>query len=150
MHVYEVEMTNVPPFNVDALFAGFCRALFYGARASQLLRYTPDIIDLLYPKEAYPGMNDHDRALNTERLIRRAVAFIGGLSGDALATLLCLSSGLVGRPLADRRRIAADLFHRAPRTFCRGRYEKDLLYDLAVVIYRLCTTDDSTDPLPNA
>lgn len=139
-------MTTVPPVDVEALFAGFCRALFYGARASQLLRYTPDLIDLLSPPAVYPWMNGYDRALNTEMLIRRAVRSIGGLSGDALATMLCLSPGLVGRPLTDRRRIAADLFHRQPRTFYRGRYEKDLLYDLAVEIYRLCTTDDSADP----
>lgn len=139
-------MTNVPSIDVDALFAGLRRALFYGVRASQLLRYTPDLIDLLYPKGAYPQMNEHDRALHTEMLIRRAVASIGGLSGDALATMLCLSPGLVGRPLTDRRRIAADLFHRQPRTFYRGRYEKDLLYDLAVEIYRLGTTEDFADP----
>lgn len=139
-------MTTVPPVNVDALFAGFYRAVFYGARASQLLRYAPEIIDLLYPKGAYPQMNDHDRALATERLIRRAVAAIGGLSGEALATMLGLSPGLAGRALADRRRIAAGLFDRQPRTFCRGRLQQDLLYELAVEIYRIHTTGDSTDP----
>lgn len=137
---------DIPSFNVDALFAGLGRALFYGARASQLLQYTSEIVDLLYPREAYPWMNDHDRALSAERLIRQAIAVIGGLSGDALAAMLCLSPGLVGRPLADRRRIAASLFHRQPRTFCRGRYQKDLFYDLAVVIYRIRTTGDSADP----
>jgi hypothetical protein len=140
-------MATVPPVNVDALFAGLRRALFYGARAAQLLRYAPEIIDMLYPKGAYPQMNDHDRALATERLIRQAIASIGGLSGETLATMLCLSPGLAGRALADRRRIAAGLFNRQPRTFYRGRYEQDLLYELAVEIYRIHTdTGDSTDP----
>jgi hypothetical protein len=84
---------DIPSFNVDALFAGLGRALFYGARASQLLQYTSEIVDLPYSREAYPWMNDHDRALSAERIIRQAVAVIGGLSGDALAAMLCLSPG---------------------------------------------------------
>lgn len=131
---------------MDELFEAFARAVFYGAKASQLWRYTREIVDMLCPAAAHPDMDGPGRALRAEALIRRAVASIGGTSADALAVLLCLSPGLVGRPPCERHRLAAGLFDRHPRTFCRGRYQRDLLYDLAVEIYRTHLTGEMRNP----
>lgn len=139
-------MTSKITLNVDALFEALTRAVFYGAKASQLWQYTREIVDMLYPVGAYPHMDGLGRALAAEALIRRAVTAIGGVSADALGVLLCLSPGMVGRPPHERHRIAAGLFDRQPRAFLRGRYRHDLLYDLAVEIYRIHTTGETTNP----
>jgi hypothetical protein len=130
-------MTSKIVLDVDALYEALGRAVFYGARASQLWRYTREIVDMLYPAADYPDVDDLGRALVAEALIRRAVAAIGGISADALGILLCLSPGVMGRPASARQRLAAGLFDRHPRAFRRGRYQRDLLYDLAVEIYRI-------------
>ena len=53
-------------------------------------------------------LSQHERALSVESAIRRAVdEDIGGAPGEALATILCLRPGTVGRTLEDRRRVAA-------------------------------------------
>lgn len=139
-------MTSKIVLNVDLLCEALGRAVFYGARASQLWQYSREIVDMLYPAAAYPDVDDLGRALVTEALIRRAVAAIGGVSADALGILLCLSPGVVGRPASARQRLAAGLFDRHPRAFRRGRYQHDLLYDLAVEIYRLHVAGERPTP----
>lgn len=138
-------MTSRIVLHVDALVEALRRAVFYGARASQLWQYSREIVDMLYPATAYPDVDDLGRALVTEALIRRAVAAIGGISAEALGILLSLSPGMIGRSHADRQRLAAALFDRHPRTFHQGRYHRDLLYALAVEIYRLHTSGDGKE-----
>jgi hypothetical protein len=130
-------MTVWEPVDVEALVEGLRAALVYGARASQLARYTPEVVDLLCPVAAFSGESVHTRAIRAHTLIRQAMDNIGGAPRDALKLLLCVSSSEVVRALNVRRRDAARLYDRAPRTFCRGRYETDLLYALAVEILRI-------------
>jgi hypothetical protein len=130
-------MTVVESVDVHALVQGLRAALVYGARAAQLARYTPEVVDLLCPASAFPGESVHARAIRAHALIRQALDNIGGTPRDALRLLLCLSSSEVVRVLHVRREDAARLYERAPRTFCRGRYESDLLHALAVEILRI-------------
>lgn len=135
-------MTSRIVLDVNALCEALGRAVFYGARASQLWKYSREIVDMLYPAAAYPDLDDLGRALLAEALIGRAVAAIGDISAQALGNLLGLSPGMIGRSHAERQRLAAGLFDRHPRTFRQGRYQHDLLYALAVEIYRLHTNGD--------
>ncbi len=130
-------MLVLEPVNVHALVKGLRAALVYGARAAQLARYTPEVVDLLCPVAFFPGESVHARAIRAHTLIRQALDNIGGTPCEALRLLLCVSSSEVVRALHVRRRDAARLYERTPRTFCRGRYETDLLHALAVEILRI-------------
>jgi hypothetical protein len=130
-------MTVVESVNVHALVEGLRVVLVYGARAAQLARYTPEVVDLLCPATAFPGESVHARAIRAHALIRQAVDNIGGTPREALRLLLCISSSEVIRALHVRRADAARLYERTPRAFSRGRYESDLLHALAVEILRI-------------
>lgn len=132
-------MTVLEPVNVEALVDGLRAALVYGARASQLARYTPEVVDLLCPVTAFPSESVHTRAIRAHALIRQAIDNIGGTPRDALKLLFCVSSSEVVRALHMRRTDAASLYDRTSRTFCRGRYETDLLHALAVEVLRILT-----------
>jgi hypothetical protein len=128
--------------DVEALLEHLRGALRHGARASRLLRHTPEFVELLYPAEEYSALNAFDRAIKTEALIRRAVDIIGGQSGHAIAIVLCLASGTLDHNLQRRRSLAAQHLGIQAETFrCPGR-EGALLHDLAVEIYRLHTTGE--------
>lgn len=138
-------MTVMESVNVHALVAGLRVVLVYGARAAQLARYTPEVVDLLCPASAFPGESVHARAIRAHALIRQAIDNIGGTPREALRLLLCISSSEVIRALHVRREDAARLYERAPRTFCRGRYETDLLHTLAVeILHILSITQEPT------
>lgn len=130
-------MTVVESVNVHALVQGLRTVLVYGARAAQLARYTPEVVELLCPAAAFPAESVHARAIRAHALIRQALDNIGGTPREALRLLLCVSSSEVIRALHVRRADAARLYERAPRTFCRGRYEGDLLHTLAVELLRI-------------
>src|SRR5262249_58842966 len=112
-------MTVVESVNVHALVQGLRAALVYGARAAQLARYTPEVVELLCPAAAFPGQSVHTRAIRAHTLIRQALDNIGGTPRDALRLLLCISSSEVIRALHVRRRDAAKLYERTPRAFSR-------------------------------
>jgi hypothetical protein len=107
----------------------------HGARAPRLLRHVPDIIDMLYPANEYPHLSDHERAQNTENDIRSAIVDIGGPAADALATVLGLQPGTMGRTLTDRRRLAGHHLGVEADTFRRPWNERALLADLAHEIH---------------
>ena len=121
----------------EALHRQLRRALRHGARASRLVRYTPDLVELLFPDEVCVETSVYDRAIYTETLLREAIEQIGGKHGQALSTILCFASGTLGATLEDRRRQAAELLDILPDTFRRERHEGLLLWDLAMVTYQL-------------
>lgn len=108
-----------------------------GARASRLLRYTPDIIDVLYPATDHPELSAYQLAFRVEHDIREAIDAIAGPAAQALGAILCLHPGLLGRKLEHRRRIAASHFDIEPDTFRRSWHEEALLFDLAIEICRI-------------
>lgn len=120
-------------------------ALRHGARASRLLRHTPQVVELLYPTQEHSGLNASDRAIKTEALIRRAVDAVGGQSGHAIAIILCLAVGTLDHKLAHRRSLAAQHLGIQAETFRCPWREGALLHDLAVEIYRLHTTNQAKD-----
>jgi hypothetical protein len=127
--------------NVDTLHQYLRHSVRRGARASRLLRHVPEIVDLLYPTADYPHLSDFERAFNVENDIRHVIDHdIGGPPGEAIATVLCLRSGTVGRTLDDRRRIAANFLKIDAQTFRRARHGGALLYDLAAQIHYHRTT----------
>lgn len=130
-------MTGWSGFDVDALHRWLRRALRHGARASRLLKHAPQVVEMLCPAAEHPDMSPWDRAICTEMLIRQALESIGGNAGQALAIVLCLSAGTLGRSLSDRRRVAARLLDMEADNFRREQHETALLYDVAVEIYRI-------------
>lgn len=118
-----------------------------GAYASRLLQQVPEIVDLLYPTADYPHLSDFERAFNVENDIRHVIDHdIGGPSGEAIATVLCLRLGTVGRTLGDRRRIAATFLNIDAQTFRRARHEGALLFDLAFQIHHRHTIQQPHQP----
>jgi hypothetical protein len=95
----------------------------------------PDIIDMLYPANEYSHLTDHERAENAENDIRSAIVNIGGPAADALATVLGLQPGTIGRTLTDRRRLAGHHLGVEADTFRRPWNERALLADLAHEIH---------------
>lgn len=132
-------------FKVEKLHQYLKNSVRHGARAARLVEHVPEIVELLYPAAQSPHMSRHERALNVESEIRRAVdEDIGGAPGEALATILCLRSGTVGRTLEDRRRVAATYLGMEGGTFRRDRHEGALLLDVAVEILRHATRQPET------
>jgi hypothetical protein len=80
------------------------------------------------------GRSRYDSAIAAEAVLRDAVSAVGGSSADALELLLGLAVDGHGRPLKDRRRLAADHLDVLPDTFRRHR-EGELLWDIAFAIY---------------
>jgi hypothetical protein len=66
-------------------------------------------------------------------MLRRALATYGDPTEESLSLLLGLAPGAHGRPLKDRRRLAADRYDVLPDTF-RRHYEHKLLWDIAFVL----------------
>lgn len=137
-------MTTGKRLNVEALHQHLRDALRHGAKAARLLRHSPELVDLLYPADAYSQLNSTDRALKTETLIQQAIDAIGGQSGHAISIILCLASGTRDHNLQRRRSLAAQHLGIQAETFrCHWR-EGALLHDLTVEVYRLYATGEET------
>lgn len=120
----------------EALHRQLRRALRHGARASRLARFTPELVELLFPADDRPDLSIVERALLAERLIRDAVEDLGGDYGRALSIVLALAPGTLGLRLEQRRQMAAELLGVLPDTFRRKRHEGLMVWDLAVEIVR--------------
>lgn len=135
-----------PVIDIKQLHHYLKTAIRHGARAARLVEHVPGMIELLYPAAIYPHLSEHERALLVEADIRRTIADrIGGPPGDAVATVLCLPPGTLGRKLGDRRRIAAEQLGIDAGTFRRSYHEAALLRDLAVEIRHYYTTGTTPD-----
>jgi len=125
------------PCEINEVAEYLVSALPYGASADQLIKYKKEIVDLLYPRIAYPGVSPIERARKVENLVRRAIAWMeGALYGNkgefskALLLLLGLSPDTAMSTLRERRRLAAAVVNKSPRQL-RKNYEKMLLLVLA-------------------
>lgn len=143
-------MTGTRRLNIEALNRHLRDARRHGARASRLLHYTPELVELLYPAEQYPQLDAHDRAITTETLIRQAIDAIGGDAGHALAIILCLTPGTLGCTLDDRRRMAADHLGIRADTWKRGWREGALFRDLLLEIYQLRQSTSDREKKPSS
>ena len=83
----------------EALHKQLSRALRHSARASRLVRHTPELVELLSLRSVEPETPLNDRAIKTEAARRQAVEQIGGTVGDALSILLCLCRAPWAPPL---------------------------------------------------
>src|SRR5918997_4482053 len=134
-------MSSQRLLNTEALLKQLKRVRRRGARASRILQYTPELVEMLYPATMYPDLDAEARSMVVEHLIRQAVDVIGGDEGHALAITLGLLPGLMGMRLNDRRKRAAEYMGVTANTWRRGPNEGVLFYDLAVEINRLYGTD---------
>ena len=91
---------------------------------------------MLLPEADYPELTIYDRAIQAEALLRQAVESLGGAWGEAAEILLGLRAGTVGLKLEERRRIAGALFDVDGDTFRREPWEGQLLWDVAMEIYK--------------
>jgi hypothetical protein len=109
-------------------------ALRAGCRASRLVltQGGRDLIDQV-TKDEDETRSLYERALVAEHLLTSAISTYGSPTQDVLAVLLGLAPGSHGRPLKDRRRIAADILDVLPDTF-RRHYEARLMWDVAFAL----------------
>lgn len=121
----------------EALCVELRQTLRYGARASRLLRYRPELVELLLPAAEHPDLTEADRAVKTEQLIRQAIEHIGGPEAEALSILFCLKPGTTGMNLETRRQHAAELLGILPDTLRRERHEGLMVWDVAVEVYQV-------------
>ncbi|MDT3397542.1 hypothetical protein RKE29_12915 [Streptomyces sp. B1866] len=124
--------------DIDALHQQLRRACRHGATAARLLRYAPEVIDIIAPAAEHPDADAPKRALHTEALINAGVERIGADAGKALSIVLALTPAMRTKNLEARRSDAAHLLGlTSVETFRRDWHEGALLFDLAMEIYRL-------------
>lgn len=99
------------------------RTLRHGARASRLVRFAPELVDLLLPPVMHPDATIYERAVRVEFVLREALESIGGPEAEALSILLCLRPGTTGMTLETRRQHAGELLGIQPGTMRRERHE---------------------------
>lgn len=130
-------MVNTRRLDVEALHKQLRRSLRHGARASRLVRYQPELIELLTPASEDSELTVYDRALQAEHVIRQGIDAIGGPEAEALLILLCLKAGTTGMTLETRRHHAGELLGIQAGTMRRERHEGLLLWDLAMEVYQI-------------
>lgn len=131
-------MTTGERLDIETLVPLLKKALRKGCRASRLL-YVPELLEVMYPGDALPGMSQIDRAFRAEQELTSACRSYGGRYGEAAGTLLGLAAGTHGVSLDERRRIASRLLDGPggeppqPETVRRWR-ELEILRDIAILI----------------
>ena len=113
-------------------------AFRHGARAALLTHHAPRLVDLLTPPPAdaaQPAATLPRRARETEKLIRIAIAELGGDDAAALSIMFGLTRHAANSSASARRRAAARRLGIQPDTFRRPNHEGVLMLDLAM---RLC------------
>ncbi|MBO0783041.1 MAG: hypothetical protein J2P37_29855, partial [Ktedonobacteraceae bacterium] len=128
--------------DVEALYTELRRTLRHGARASRLVRFTPELVELLLPSEANPDATIYERAIQAEGIVREALERIGGPEAEALSILLCLKPGTTGMTLEARRQRAGAVLGIQPGTMRRERHEGLLVWDLGMEVYGIVTGGD--------
>jgi hypothetical protein len=109
--------------------------LRFGVRPAKLVACL-DLLALLPPVGLPDPADPYVRAIElAERLNAALNAFGDGPSGRALQALFGSTPDTRGRPLKDRRRLAAEELDLMPSTF-RKYYEHDLIADLALHLWR--------------
>jgi hypothetical protein len=132
-------VVNSRRLDVEALHMELRRTLRHGARASRLVRFTPELVDLLLPPATDPDVTIYERAVQAEHVIRQALESIGGPEAEALSILLCLKPGTTGMTLEIRRQHAGELLGIQPGTMRREQHEGLLVWDLAMEVYWIVT-----------
>lgn len=132
-------MVSTRRLDPEALQESLRRSLRRGVRASRLVRYAPELIELVVPVSKAPELSIYDRAFKTEQVIRQGIDRIGGPEAGALLILFCLKPGTTGMNLETRRQHAAELLGILPGTLRRERHEGRLLWDLAMEVYGIVT-----------
>ncbi|MGH3875379.1 MAG: hypothetical protein ACRDSR_28445 [Pseudonocardiaceae bacterium] len=130
-------MLRSQSLDIDQLREALKAARRRGVQDSRLESHAPGLIELLYPARSYPGLTIHQRAMATENLIRAAIDVLGNEARHLLSVLLCVDPATSHLLLQRRREIAAQRVGVLPATWQRGRWERQLLTDLAAKIYRL-------------
>jgi hypothetical protein len=130
-------VVNTRRLDVEALHRELRRTLRHGARASRLVRFTPELVELLLPASEHPDSTIYERAIQVELVIRQALGHIGGPEAEALSILLCLKPGTTGMTLETRRLHAGEVLGIQPGTVRRERHEGLLVWDLVMEVYRV-------------
>ena len=127
--------------DIEALHRGLKASLRHGARAARLIRYCPELIEVLFPEAEHPELMIYDRAIHAEGLICAATKNIGGDYSEAAEILLALKPGTMGLKLEERRRMAGALFEIDAQTFRRPRWQGQLMWDIVIEIYQSTMRD---------
>ncbi|MGQ0715727.1 MAG: hypothetical protein ACT4NP_00195 [Pseudonocardiales bacterium] len=125
------------PLDIDQLREELKAARRRGVPASRLKTHAPGVIELLYPRDSYPELSIHQRAMAAESLIVAAIREHDGETGNISAVLFGVDPATSHLLLKQRREIVADKVGVLPDTWQRGWREQQLLSDLASIIYRL-------------
>ena len=87
-------MVNTRRLDAETPYTELRRTLRHGARAWRLVRFTPELVDLLQPPATNPDGTIYDRATEVEHTLRQALGDVGGPEAEALSILLCPSLAL--------------------------------------------------------
>lgn len=121
---------------VEEIYENLRQILQSGIRPAQLSRHESLLRRIPVLGEPRPD-DRYVRALALDVLLRTAIDRLGnGPEGNATRLLFGVDPGSRGRPLKNRRRLAAEEFDILPSTF-RRNYETDIVKDLALEVFDL-------------
>jgi hypothetical protein len=131
------ENSSQPQVSVEMITGGLLPVLRQGVRPARL-RQCGELLALRCVRDRSRGSTQPDRlAFGLEEVLKAALDALGdGPQGRAAALLLGAVVDTRGRPLKDRRRLAAEVLDVLPSTF-RQNYEDQLLEDVAAEILRI-------------
>jgi hypothetical protein len=130
-------MLRPQPLDTHQLNEALTVARRKGVRDSRLKRYTPKVIELLYPALHHPHLTYNQRAAAAENIIVAAVESLDAEARHLLSILLCLTPDTSYSTLQQRREKAAEYVGILPRSWEGGWRERQLLDDLTARIDRL-------------
>ena len=121
--------------SVELIYENLKCVLRGGVRPAQLVRCL-ELLELDVIVERSGSDDPYARAVALEAVLSVALSRLGqGPHGRAARILFGVESDVRGRPLKDRRRLAAYELGVLPSTF-RRNYEADLIRDVAVEVWR--------------
>jgi hypothetical protein len=131
------ENSSQPQVSVEVITGGLLPVLRHGVRPARL-RQCCELLALRCVRDRAGGSTHPDRlAFALEEVLKAALAALGdGPQGRAAELLLGAVVDSRGRPLKDRRRLAAGVLDVLPSTF-RQNYEDQLLEDVAAEVFRI-------------
>ncbi len=126
-------MDTQESLHVPELVTSLRRSFRHGARAPELLSFTPALIHLLQPTRDGEPASIYERAVKTEREISEVVGTMDAPGKTAMEIMLCLRPGTTGVRVEVRREQAARLYKVTADTFRRReRHEPTLVLTLAL------------------
>ena len=128
-----MEISTTP----EELCSLLVEAVRYGARAPELEKHVPDLVEKLCPHTRSAGRTVGERAIDAENQIKQAAGDLDdeNLAGCVLA-LLALVPGTYRKGIGERCEIAGRFLGVGPSTTTPKEFRRQVLKHLAAALYR--------------